>query len=480
MNLSEFDPTAVSDITCDSRCAGHGTAFFCLKGAQSDGHDYAASAYRAGCRLFICEHSLSLPDDARQLVVPDSRIALAEMSSAFYGRPTEKLRMIGVTGTKGKSTVSSLIYQILNAAGIKTGLIGTTGIFFDGHHSPTMNSTPESYILHRECAAMLKGMAQVCVLEVSSQAYRNHRVHGIHFDTAVFTNLSPDHISPVEHPNYEHYRMCKSQLFCNCSRAVLNADDPESEYMLNCLPAASAAIRYGIENPAPYRAVSIEMTLENGLPGIRYELEDAPGETYRLHIPGTFNVSNALAATAVCEGLGIERSVIARTLEQARIPGRFEAVGHVPGRAFIVDYAHNGLSLSQVLRVLRSYSPRRLVCVFGSVGGRTVLRREEMGKAAGELADFCILTSDNPDEEDPMQIIHDIETHLGNCPHVCIADRREAVAYAVENSREGDVILFAGKGHEDYQLIHGVHVPYDERETIRQAIAALIPEHAAE
>lgn len=458
----------IDTIVCDSRQAGPHSAFVCIEGARSDGHAYASQAYRQGCRLFVCQHALDLPDDAAQMLVPDTRIALAELSAAFYGYPAERLRVIGVTGTKGKSTVASLLCDTFNAAGHACALIGTTGITIGGEHMETANSTPESLILHRTFARALAAGCEYVVMEVSSQGEKQHRVHGIPFAAAVFTNLSPDHISPTEHADYAEYRACKAKLFAQTSYAFLNMDDPAFEEMR---AAAHCPVEtYGVEKAADWRAESILTKARNGVPGMTYRLN---GEEYHIAMPGMFSVSNALAVTAVCRHFGIDGKVISSVLASASVPGRFERVGALPDRMFVIDYAHNGVSLRAILEVLRSYQPHRLICLFGSVGGRTQGRRRELAVSARALCDFCILTSDNPDFEEPMQIINEIASYLDGCPYVAIPDRAEAVAWAVRHAEPGDIVLFAGKGHERYQLIDGIKQPFCERALIEREIAAV-------
>lgn len=464
----------VNKIVCDSRLADNDTAFVCLTGAVTDGHFYALSAYKAGCRLFICEYEIKLPSDAVCLIVPDTRIALAELSAEIYGCPANRLKIIGITGTKGKTTVAFLLYKVLNQAGRKTALIGTNGIYIEDRHTPTINSTPESCELHRIFAEAADSGAEFLIMEVSSQAYKLNRVFGIKYDIGVFTNLSPDHIDGAEHPDYEDYRACKAELFSNSIHSVINADDPECMYMVN--NAAGTISFYSIGHLSEsfkaeysdgshiYSAGDIQHENNSGIPGVSFIYEKL---RYKLKIPGKFNVSNATAVIAVCDKIGIECNIVLKTLAETTIRGRFEPVEVINDRIFIIDYAHNGVSLTGALETLREYNPKRLVCLFGSVGGRTKLRRAEMGEIAGRLADFLIITSDNPDNETPLDIINDIQRSVGDCPHICIPDRYEAVEYAVLNSIPGDIILFAGKGHENYQIINGIRVPFCEREIIK-------------
>ena len=459
---------AITHLTCDSRTAGPNSAFVCLEGANTDGHLYARAAYDRGCRMFVCRRKLDLPDDAAQMLTDDTRIALAELSAQFYGYPAQKLHLIGVTGTKGKSTVAALVRSILCRAGIQTDIIGTNGMTVGGVHEPTVNSTPESLILHEAFARMEQAKTTCVVMEVSSQAYKMHRVHGLTFDIGVYTNLSDDHIGPGEHENFEEYRDCKAQLFAHSRYAVINADDAYGQFMAD--HTNGEIVTYGLGEGAQCRATDIELFQTDGQPGVRYRLD---GVSYSLKLPGTFNVYNALAATAVADRMGVDRATAASALADTLVKGRFQRVDCLPGRSFVIDYAHNGFALQSALGVLRAYRPKRLICLFGSVGERTQMRRRELGEAAAAMCDFCIITSDNPGREDPAAIIREIESFMGDCPHICIPDRAEAIDWAVRHSRPGDLILFAGKGHEDYQLIGTEHVPFCEEELIRASAASM-------
>ncbi len=466
----------VNKIVCDSRLANNDTAFVCLTGAVTDGHFYALSAYKAGCRLFICEYEIELPADAVCLIVPDTRIALAVLSAEIYGQPADRLKIIGITGTKGKTTVAFLLYEILKKSGRKTALIGTNGIYIEDRHTPTVNSTPESCELHRVFAEAADSGAEFLIMEVSSQAYKLNRVFGIKYDIGVFTNLSPDHIGGAEHPDYEDYRACKAELFSHSVHSVINADDSECMYMAHNAAGTTSFYSTGYlsesfkseysDKSIVYSAGDIQCENNSGIPGVSFIYGE---HKYRLKIPGKFNASNAMATIAVCEKIGIECSIVLKALSETTIKGRFEPVEVLNDRIFIIDYAHNGVSLTGALETMREFKPRRLVCLFGSVGGRTQIRRAEMGETAARLADFLIITSDNPDNENPSDIIADIRRSVGDCPHICITDRYEAVEYAVLNSRPGDIILFAGKGHENYQIINGIRIPFCEREIIKSA-----------
>jgi UDP-N-acetylmuramoyl-L-alanyl-D-glutamate--2,6-diaminopimelate ligase len=471
----------IDDITYDSRKATFGTMFVCLIGAVSDGHNYAGGAYSCGCRVFMVERRLDkLPDDAIQIVVSDTRAGLALASSALFEHPSRSLLIIGVTGTKGKTTTTSLIYDILNAGGINTAVIGTTGIVINGVRTPTVNTTPESYELHKAFRKMVEAGVSCVVMEVSSQAVYMRRIVGIHFHIGVFTNLSHDHIGGVEHPTFEHYMSCKAELFKYCRYGIFNADDTHYTDMVKT--SRSINTTYGIMpgTRQDFFARDIRPWRAGNQMGVSFVCRSLTGESdYSLCIPGEFNVYNALAAIAVAERMQIDNRIIREALSKATVRGRFEIVAPDSGSVLsevvtIIDYAHNAVSMRAALETIRKYKPKRLIVLFGSVGGRTKQRRAELGEIVGQLADFCIITSDNPNFEPPEDIIRDIEASVAKtaCPYVSFVDRREAVRYAINHALAGDCILFAGKGHEEYQLIEGEYHHYDEREEILAAEAA--------
>ena len=467
--------TDITDIVYDSRKAVAGTLFFCLVGAVSDGHSYAESAYRQGARVFCVEHRLSLPEDAVQIVVENTRSAMALASAAFFEYPARSLMVIGITGTKGKTTTASLIYDVLNAGGINTACIGTTGIVICGERTPTKNTTPESYELHKAFRKMVERGVSCVVMEVSSQAMFMHRVEGIRFHIGVFTNLSPDHIGGVEHPTFEHYMSCKAALFNLCRYGILNSDDDHYTDMVR--GASSVNTTFGTDAGKPHDVEAKNITIfKNGnVFGTRFICHSIIGDAeFELRMPGEFNICNALAAIAVAQRMEIPADTVREALIRAYVKGRFEIVDALPDAVTVIDYAHNAVSMKAALETIKRYDPTRLVVLFGSVGGRTELRRAELGAIAAEYADFCIITSDNPDREPPENIIADIEAAVkkGACPYVTFVERRDAVRYAIDNARAGDCILFAGKGHEDYQIINGEYVRYDEREEILSAAEA--------
>ncbi len=459
----------VKSIEYDSRKACEGSLFVCLRGANADGHKFASSAYNNGCRLFLCEKKLQLPDDAQQFEVSDTRAALAMVSAEFYGHPADELKLIGITGTKGKTTTALLINSILNAHGKNCAYIGSNGILINGCLTETANTTPESRVLHRFFRQMVDEGVKYVALEVSSQALARNRVDGIKFDTVVFTNLGEDHISPVEHPSLEDYRNSKAKLFTDtygAKYAVYNADDEASNFMMSRF--SGEKISFAIESDADYVGRDRDIYRSETALGVSFNCISNGDETHvRLMSPGVFSIYNGLAAIAVCSIYGVDVESSAATLAHTPVQGRFEIVEAAPGKTFVVDYSHNGMSLTKALTTLREYEPRHLICVFGSVGGRTQGRRRELAEVASEYADYSIITSDNPDFEDPDAIVAEIASHMKEgSVYECIALREQAVSRAVEIAQDGDIVLFAGKGHETYQLVRGKKEPFSERALI--------------
>ena len=467
-------PMPISDIVYDSRKAKEGVIFVCIVGAVADGHKYAASAYEKGARVFVCEKPISLPSDALVFTVENTRRALASLSACFFDHPEKKLRIIGVTGTKGKSTICEMIRHILCRNGIPAASIGTVGVRIGDVMTPTGNTTPESYELFRIFSEMVEKGICYAVIEVSSQGVKLDRIFGIPFFAAIMTNLSEDHIGGAEHPDFDDYKACKKALFGRCEHAIFNADDPYFEEFYAC--AQGNKQTYSITGNADFSAKSILSTATEKGFGSSFILKHA-GEKNDAFVPfpGSFSVSNALAAVAVAALAGVSVANAAEALTDVVVKGRFELVRtELSGVTFVIDYAHNGESLCAALTALQKYRPKRLVCLFGSVGGRTEVRRRELGIAAASYADFSILTSDNPDREPPLDIIADIERYMQNAAYTVIADRKEAIEYAVSHAEEGDIVLLAGKGHETYQLVNGKKEPFCEREILLAAAEKLV------
>ncbi len=467
----DADGDMIYRIEYDSRKATTGDIFVCLMGARSDGHKYAKMAYDAGCRAFLCEYiPEDMPADAAVILVDDTRAALAKMSAFFYDHPADKLRLIGITGTKGKTTTALLIASILNKNGKNCAYIGSNGVIINGERTETVNTTPESRDLHHYFALMVDRGVKYAAIEVSSQALAHHRVDGINFDVKVFTNLSPDHITDCEHKDFNDYKNAKASFFDEYSGDIIyNADDPESLSVISGHSADATLISVGMGNDSDFCGIGGTPYRDSMTLGIEFICRYGSTDTnVKLRSPGGFSIYNGLTAIACAERMGVDIPHSAAALADTSVMGRFEIVPGLSGRTFIVDYAHNGESMRRALAALREYSPARLIVVFGSVGGRTFVRRKEMAEAASALADLSIITSDNPDNEPPMSVIDDIASHMDpNHPFLKIADREEAVRHAVRISEEGDIVLFAGKGHETYQLIFGKKVPFIESDIIK-------------
>lgn len=462
----------VESITNDSRKVRGDSVFVCVKGFATDGHKYAKNAYNLGCRCFVAEQSLNLPSDASVAIVSNSRLALAILSCEIYGNPSHKLAVIGITGTKGKTTTALMVKHILESLGIPTGYIGSNGVSYGEISGVTQNTTPESHILQSHLSDMHKAGMRAAVVEISSQALYLNRTYGTKFKTTVFSNLSPDHIGAGEHANFEEYFSAKKKLFDQyySELVIANADD---EYTSSILADCTAkTLTYSINSPSDYRATDIRRYRTDTMLGSKFVCHvDGKPFDVALSVPGEFNIHNALAAIAVAHSMGKEMPDIVSSLSNVNIDGRFETFSAPNGACFVIDYAHNGLSLTSALNALRAYEPNRLICLFGSVGERTVIRREQLGRAASKWADFSIITSDNPNHESQEKIINEIALHFDDeDSFVAIPDRKEAIEYAVRIAERGDIVLLAGKGHEKYQLIDGKNHYFCEREIIEESI----------
>lgn len=462
----------ISHLTENSSQVHENTLFVCICGARANGHHFAADAYAKGCRTFVVQEPVSLPSDAYVLKVADTRIALSQLACRFYGNPSRKMHVIGITGTKGKTTTALLLFHILNAADIPCGYIGTNGIFYAEKRLPTKNSTPDAVTLQSALYNMSESGVKTAVIEVSSQALMQHRADGTHFETILFTNLFPDHIGVNEHPNIEHYKACKHRLFTDfeASRAIYNADDSCSAQMLQN-SSVREKISCSADSPtATFFADAISVFKNRTSLGVSFTLHHNQTAAFcTLPFIGKFNAYNALLALATahtCFGIPLTDAICA--LQNTAVDGRSEILPLANGATAIIDYAHNGASLRALLTVLKDYSPRRLIALFGSVGGRSQMRRAEMGAVAAELCDFCILTSDNPGEESPDAIIADIARPFANrsTPYRKIIDRREAIEYAVSIAEAGDILVLAGKGQENYQFIGQEKLPFSEKQIL--------------
>jgi UDP-N-acetylmuramoyl-L-alanyl-D-glutamate--2,6-diaminopimelate ligase len=451
----------VTDLAYDSAAVRPGTLFFCVPGFTSDGHDFAPRAVEAGAVALVVERPLEL--GVPEVLVPSVRAAMAPAAAAFHGDPTAALDVVGVTGTNGKTTTAFLVRALLEAAGRQTGLLGTVTSIVGGEERPVVRTTPEAIDLQRDFADMRRCGDVACAMEVSSHALELHRADTIHWAVAIFTNLTQDHLD--FHPTMEHYFAAKRRLFQAAPRvAVINVDDPYGRRLAAELPEA---ITFGIESEAAVRATDVAFALTGST-------FTADGLDLRTPLPGRFNVLNALGAMAAARALGVANDVIAEALGTAgRVPGRFEPVDAGQPFAVLVDYAHTPDSLENVLRAAREIARRRVIVVFGAGGDRDRGKRPLMGRAARALADLVVVTSDNPRSEDPEAIIADIKAGTGNGPGVeTLVDRRAAIARAVQLAREGDVVVIAGKGHEQGQEFEGGRkVPFDDVTVAREALA---------
>lgn len=462
----------ITDICYDSRKAiGKGTMFICIKGAVSDGHDFAYNASCAGATAIVAEHPVEVAEGTQLIITRDTRKALSLISAAWFGHPAKKLTTIGITGTKGKSTTTYMIRDILKEAGNKVGIIGTIGVTIGDESFATGNTTPESYLIQEYFAKMVDAGCNAVVMEVSSQGLKQSRVWGIEFDYALFTNLESDHIGTNEHASFEEYMYCKSLLFEQCKVAIANADDKHMKDVVKS--SRCKLITYGINNDADLKATDIRLIGEGGHMGIAYGTKGISNGEFELPIPGKFNVYNSLAAITTALNFTGDVNVINSALLKVSVKGRLEPVRISDSFSLIIDYAHNAMALESLLVTLKEYKPERLVCLFGCGGNRSKERRFEMGEVSSKLADLTVVTSDNPRFEEPMDIINDIMVGVkkANGEYVMIPDRREAIKYVIENARKGDVIVLAGKGNEDYQEIKGVKYHMDEREIVAEVAA---------
>ena len=467
------DEAAVTTLVNDSRKVDAGSVFVCISGAVSDGHKYAADVAAKGAAAVVVEKDVEVPADVTVIRVQDTRYALALMSAAYFGYPAEKLKIIGITGTKGKTTTTYMIRSILEGVGHKVGLIGTIEAIIGDEKIPAANTTPESFTIHQYFARMLEEGCDSVVMEVSSQGLMLHRTAGIPFEIGIFTNLGRDHIGPNEHKDFEDYKRCKAMLFQQCRLGIANVDD---KYFHDIFKNATCKVEtFGFSAHADLRAENVQLVSRPGYLGVAYHVSGLMDFDVEIDIPGTFSVYNSLTAIAVCRHFGVPVEKIKEALKKAKVKGRIEMIKVSDEFTLMIDYAHNAMSMESLLTTLKEYHPKRLVCLFGCGGNRSKDRRYEMGEVSGRLADLTIITSDNPRFEEPQAIIDDIKIGIGRTDgkYVEICDRKEAIKYAIQHGQPGDVIVLAGKGHEDYQEIKGVKYPMDERVLIAEVLEEL-------
>lgn len=460
----------ITTLVYDSRKAEKGSVFVCISGAVRDGHDFAQEVVEKGVSVLFVEKEVKVSGEVTIILVKDTRTALAYASAAYFGHPAKELATIGITGTKGKTTATYMVRSILEHSGFKTGLIGTIETIIGEETIPSANTTPESYVVQETFRKMADAGCKCVVMEVSSQGLMLSRVGGFAFDYGIFTNLEPDHIGPNEHKDLEDYIYCKSLLFQQCKHGIFNADD---SHLGQILKGHTCSVEtYGFSEGADLRASKVHLADKGGSLGVSYCLSGLVDAEVEIDIPGKFSVYNSMAAIAICRHFGVKKETILSSLTDVRVKGRVEILPVSSAFTLMIDYAHNAMSLNSLLTTLKEYHPKRLVCLFGCGGNRSRDRRFEMGEVSSSLADLTIVTSDNPRKEEPEAIIEDIVTGVKRAggDYITIIDRREAIRYAIEHAKEGDVIVLAGKGHEDYQEIDGKKYHMDEREIVADVV----------
>lgn len=464
---SNFNDCDIEEIVYSSRNAGAGKMFVALIGAFSDGHSYLDSAYLLGSRVFLVSKEVNLPSDATVITVDNTRAVLSQISANFFHHPDREIDVIGVTGTKGKTTVTHMLCACLNECGIKSGVIGTVGAYYDDVHIPTVNTTPESYEIHRILRMMADAGCKTCCIEVSSIGLKNNRVDDVNFSVGVFTNLSPDHIGGAEHDSFEEYSYWKKQLFRKCEAAVFNADDEFSYEIIKEINIPYTTV--SVMGEASFSADGMRNIRTDKFFGVGFTVKTEDGTfDAKIAMPGFYSVYNALSAVAVCKYYGAQNEKIAAALEKARVKGRNELMDVRADFAVIIDYAHNGQSFNSVIDTVKEFPHERIICVYGSVGDRAQLRRQEMGIVTGKKADLSVITSDDPGMEDPLEIAKEIASFVESQggKYVIIPDRTEAVHFALKEAQCGDIVLLLGKGHETVQKIKGEKVHYSDHESV--------------
>ena len=456
----------ISHLLYDSRNACPDGVFVCISGAVMDGHSFIRDVVMKGVTAVIVEKDVKAPAHVTVIRVENTRSALAYMSAAYFGYPAEELKTIGITGTKGKTTTTYMVRSILENSGFETGLIGTIETIIGKKVIKANNTTPESYLVQQYFRDMVNAGCQCVVMEVSSQGLMLHRVDGFTFDYGIFTNLAPDHIGPNEHKDLDDYIHCKSLLFQKCRHGIVNIDDA---YVAQITDGHTCDLEtFGMSEKADFFASNMKLLQKPGLLGVTYHLSGRMDMDVEIDIPGRFSVYNSLTAIAICHHFNVPKENILKALTDVHVKGRLETIPISPKFTLMIDYAHNAMALESLLLSLKEYHPKRLVTLFGCGGNRDPHRRYEMGDVSSHLSDLTVVTSDNPRFEEPMAIINDILIGVRRGPgkYVTIPDRKEAIKYCIDNAQDGDIIILAGKGHEDYQEIKGIKYPMDERDLI--------------
>lgn len=456
----------VTDIVYDSRKAKKDVLFVALVGSRTDGHKYIKDVEKSGVRaVVLSDVSYAVNHDVTYILVEDTRVALSFLSNRFFGEPSNEMNVIGITGTKGKTTVANYIKYVMDKSGRDCGIIGTNGIFYLDKTIETSNTTPESYEIHLAIRKMLDAGVKNIVMEVSSLGLMAHRVSDVDFDIGIFTNLSPDHIGENEHPDFENYMMSKAVLFSLAKASIINIDDEYAGVMMDFAKRASRDyLTYGIKNPADFRAKNI--SYPDSLDDMRTYF-DIDFQSYTVNSFGEFGVYNALCTIICLKKLGLSYDEIRTGLSNAHVKGRLQILDSDIGVKTVIDYAHNEVSMKNLLSNIKRLKPKRIITVFGSIGTRAKHRRKELAEVSCKYSDVIIVTSDNPDTEDPQSIIDDVLSFVPkNFNNVfSFVDRQDAIKKAFEIAKPGDVVVIAGKGHEEYQLINGEKIYFSDYET---------------
>ena len=460
--LSEYEDREISDVTDKTHKISEGCAFVCVVGARFDGHSFAENAVKEGAKAVMVSKDLGLKE---QILVENTREAYAIMCKNLCGCAVDKLTVIGITGTNGKTTTAFVVKDILSSLGIKSGLIGTVKNMVGDREFHTELTTPDPYDMHALFKMMVDDGIKYCVMETSSQAFHQMRLAGIHFETGVFTNLTQDHLD--YHGTIEEYKRCKKTLFLNCDKAVINADDETGAYMSDGITAEVKT--YGINTPCDYKAENAEFFADR----VEYDLN---GERVIFNIPGGFSVYNSLCAIGAVCSLGFGFTEVVNAISDAStVKGRLELLKTNTDYGVIIDYAHTPDGLEKALNAVRGFTKGRVITLFGCGGDRDKTKRPKMGRMATDLSDIVVVTTDNPRTEDPDEIIKEIliGTVGSKAEVISITDRSEAIAYALKIAKAGDTILLAGKGHETYQVIGKERVHYDEREVVADILSKM-------